>query len=258
LKATLVLALLLGSMPALGQGTDAQASVLVAAMKAARSSDGFEVRLMVTTTSADHPREELVKFAVVGKFGAQQQHLLIRGISPERIRDHFIVAEHTAEAGVRASTYGPEPSSPRRQASPEAPVFDTRLIVWDMFAPWWNWPGAVVVGVDKVYGRDCVLVRSRAAEPAGEAAVREVLSCVDKDAGVALRTQLFDERHGLLRSVVVTQLLRKQSGLSTAKKTRILASDEASSELEVYSGDEHYNIAADTFSSPGSGDEPRR
>jgi hypothetical protein len=47
----------------------------------------------------------------------------------------------------------------------------------------------------------------------------------------------------------VEQTMRKESGMMAAKRMSITGVDNSITEVAVYSGDEHYRITADTFSS---------
>lgn len=212
------------------------ATELAARMREARLTPGFEARVQATNVSSDGQRSEAVKLAVVGQFDAARRRLLIRGIAPESIRNESRLAEFRADC-VRALDRG-------GAIDPHAPLFGTTLVAWDMLTPWWEWPRQSLAGTDLVAGRACTLIRSRSAER--DAPIREALSCVDADAGLALRTQLFDGHGALVRSIVVDSTLRKESGLLAAKKFTVTARDKTT-ELETYSGDEHYDIQNDAF-----------
>lgn len=213
------------------------ANELAAAMRAALHAEGFEARIQAVAVAPDGGRAAPVKFAVVGQSDAARQRLLLRGIAPEAAHARRLVVERGADGCVRAV-------APEGAADPHAPLFDTQLVAWDMLAPWWDWPRQTLAGNDQVAGRACALVRSRT--DAANAQIREVLSCVDRAAGLALRTQLFDSRRVLVRSIVVAAMLRKESGLLAAKKFTVAAGG-ALTEAEVYSGDEHYAVPADAF-----------
>lgn len=223
--------------PAMSAAAAESAHDLAAAMRAALYAEGFEARIQAVAVAPDGGRATPVKFAVVGQADAARQRLLLRGIAPEATQARRLVVERSADGCVRAV-------APAGAADPHVPLFDTQLVAWDMLAPWWDWPRQTLAGSDQVAGRPCALVRSRT--DAADAPIREVLSCVDRAAGLALRTQLFDQRHALVRSIVVATTLRQESGQLAAKKFTVAAGD-ALTEAEVYSGDEHYAVPADAF-----------
>ncbi|HZW26420.1 MAG TPA: hypothetical protein VFF26_13155 [Gallionella sp.] len=223
----------------------ADAGALVETMRQARLSEGFEARMEVATVAANGHRAMPFKLSVVGQVSKDRQRLRIRGISPDKVRGRYVTAERNADGRIRAIGYGEPVSGNIEKADPAARLFDSGLVLWDMFGAWWNWPQQSIEGTDEIDGRACTLVRSRTND--GASPVREVLSCVNGDAKLALRTQLYDRRHALLRSIAVKQTMRKKSGALAAKKLTVTEADRTVTEVEVYSGDEHYLVNADTF-----------
>jgi len=212
------------------------AAELVARMREARLSPGFEARVEVTGVGPDGLRSAPVKLSIVGQSDAARRRLLLRGIAPESIRGELRLAEY--RGGCINAVDG------KGTSDPFAPVFGTGLVAWDMLAPWWEWPSQSLAGSDRVAGRECTLVRSRNYDR--DAPIHEVLSCIDANAGLSLRTQLLDGKGTLVRSVSVVTTMRKESGLLAAKKVSIAAAGRIS-EAETYSGDEHYDVPADAF-----------
>src|SRR5664279_4445915 len=62
-------------------------------MKQARYSDGFEVRMKVTTVDSDGRRSEPIKLAIIGQITSDQERLLVSGISPDKVRNRSLAAE---------------------------------------------------------------------------------------------------------------------------------------------------------------------
>jgi hypothetical protein len=224
-------------------------AALAEAMRQARYSDGFEARMNISTVKADGRRLASFKLAVIGQFDAARQRLLIRGISPDKVRHRFLAAERSADGRIRSIEYGEPISAGIAEADPFAKLFESGPVIWDMFAPWWNWPKQSLGTTEQIAGRDCTIVRSQS--DAAISPIREVISCVDKDAGLSLRTQLFDSRRALVRTITVEQTMRKESGTMAAKRMSITGADNSVTEVEVYGGDEHYAIAAGTFAPLG-------
>jgi hypothetical protein len=222
-------------------------AALAESMRQARFSDGFEARMNISTVQPDGRRSPLFKVAVIGQFGTERARLLIRGISPDNVRNRFFAAERRAGGGIRPIAYGEPISGGIAETDPFTKLFDSDLVIWDMFGPWWNWPKQSLGGTEQMAGHDCTIVRSES--DAATSPIREVISCVDRNARLSLRTQLFDGRHTLIRTISVEQMMRKESGVMAAKKMLITGADNSITEIEVYSGDEHYSITADTFSS---------
>jgi hypothetical protein len=102
-----------------------------------------------------------------------------------------------------------------------------------------------LAGAARVAADDCVNVRLHT--DSTSLPIREVLSCVAPDRHLSLRTQLFDGRHTLVRTIVVEETLRQASGRVAARKFSITGADHAVTEIEVYSGDEDYRLPAGTF-----------
>ncbi|MCK9201823.1 MAG: hypothetical protein M0P59_01540 [Gallionella sp.] len=226
-------------------GLGADAGALVETMKQARLSEGFEARMEVATIASNGRRALPFKLSVTGQVGKDRQRLRIRGISPDKVRGRYVAAERNAEGRIRAIAYDEQLPGNIEKTDPAARLFDSGLVLWDMFGAWWNWPQQSIEGSDKVGGRACTLMRSRTDD--GASPVREVLSCVDGNAKLSLRTQLYDRRHTLLRTIAVKQTMRKESGALAAKKLAITEADRTVTEVEVYSGDEHYLVNADTY-----------
>jgi hypothetical protein len=246
--AAAVLALLAALAP-LGQAaeseSDSSAAGLADSMRQAKLSDGFEARMNIVTVDPGGRRGQTIKVAVIGQFGTDRQRLMIRGISPNSVRNRFLVAERIADGPIRAIEYRERVTDGVAETDPQKNQFDAGLVMWDMFSPWWSWPKQTLGGTERMAGRDCRIVRSR--DETGISPVREVVSCVDKGAGLSLRTQLFDSRRTLLRTISVERTIRRESGLLAAKKLTVAAADNTVTEIEVYGGDEHYAISAETF-----------
>lgn len=220
------------------------AAGLAALLRQAQYSQGFEARMNVFVTKANGAHPAPLKIAVIGQFSAERQRLLVRGIAPEAIREEGFAVTRQANNAVKAIKYRSGEKSAIADA--QARLFDTGLVAWDMLNPWWNWGRHSLEGKDRVGGRECLRMRSIADEQ--NSPVREVESCIDVQAGLALRTRLFDGTHNLLRTITVEKALRKQDGSgSLAKKLNITGPVKLRTEIEVYAGDEEYLISEETF-----------
>lgn len=236
------LALLLFFVANAALAAEPSGAALAEKISRARISDGFEARMSIAVVRFDGARAHPVKFAVIGRFTEKNQRLLIRGISPEAVRERYVAAERTEDGAIRAIGYRSADTN-ATPADPYASLFDSTLTVWDMFAPWYGWSRQQIVGTEKVAGRACTLLRSQT----DHGKIREAISCVDPDAGLSLRTQLFDRNHALLRTLTVQRLMRKDSGAMAASKLTVAESDHTTTEVDVYGGDEHYPVSPDIF-----------
>ena len=219
-------------------------AVLAASMRQARLSDGFEVRMRLSTIDPEGHRSAPVKLALIGQFGADTARLLVRGISPESARDQLFAAERDANGRIRSVRYGSNLADGIVAVDPFTQLFGSDLVLWDLLSPWWDWSQQSPAGTGKAAGHDCAIVRSQA--NATPSRIREVMSCVDAEAGLAFRTELFDGHRAPARTIVVEQSLRKASGPAFVKRITIVSADK-STEIDVYAGDENYVVAADTF-----------
>ena len=223
------------------------AARLVDAMKAARASEGFELRFTATRVPGPAGGEpaEPARIAVIGQLGGPVEHLLARAIAPAALRDDEVLveqAEGVLHARARAAAH-PEAAA---DVDPGARLFGTALAAWDLMTPWWQWPDQQVLGSDEVDGHACIELRSRQ-HASDDAAVAEVRSCVDAREGLAWRVRLFDRRHRLVRTIVVERAMRTQAGTSTAKRALVTRADGGATRIEVYGGDEHHLVGPDTF-----------
>lgn len=220
------------------------ATSLAALMRQAQYSQGFEARMNVFVTKANGAHPAPLKIAVVGQFSAERQRLLVRAIAPEALRETSFAIAKQANRGIKTVKYraGGELVGTDAQAR----LFDTGLVAWDMLNPWWEWASQSLEGKDRIGGRECLRMRSRADEQ--DSPVREVESCIDVQAGLALRTRLFDGGHNLLRTITVEKMLRKQDGSgSLARKLNITGPAKLRTDIEVYAGDEEYLVSEETF-----------
>ena len=182
---------------------------------------------------------------MIGQLGPEQQRLLVKGISPDSVHDRFVAVERKSDGSIRAIQYGGASASVS-EVDPFANVFETGVVVWDLLSPWWQWPQQRIAGADYRDGRDCIVIRSKRAD--GTSPIAEVVSCVDPDTRLALRTQLFDARGVLVRTKELSQTLRTASGSVIAKALSIKERNGSVTDIEVYGGDEQYSIRDDTFS----------
>ena len=247
IAATLLIQLVMFAPPGFGAepSTILSAAALAESMRQASYSDGFEERMNITTVNSEGHRSVPIKLAVIGQFGTERQRLLIRGISPANVRDRFVFAERHADGWMSSNEYGAHIARGNVEVDLFTQLFGTKLVIWDMFSPWWHWPKQSLGGTEKIDGRNCIIVRSQS--DSKNYPIPEVVSCVDKDAGLSLKTQLFDGRHKLIRTISVVQMVGKESGAMAAKEVSIKGPDNSVTEAELYSGDEHYSITADTF-----------
>jgi len=222
------------------------ASALVESMRAARQSDGFEMRVMLQPSGGG----DAVRIALIGQFRDGRERLLVRGIAPAYIRGRSVVSERFGDR-VESTSYDPGSSAGASRADPLAPLFGSALNAWDLMAPWWQWPVQVDDGPRTISGHACTQVRSRP-DRREASAVAEAISCVDAPNGLVWKTTLLDSRHRVLRSIEVTRVLRTQAGRSTARSASITDADGAVTRFDVYGGDEHYEIRPDTFETPAS------
>jgi len=234
---------------AIGFGYSAASPLLSAAetvevMREARRSDGFEVRMKISTVEPDGHHATPLKLGIIGQCNADKEHLLIWGISPDTVRHRFFAAEKSADGRIRLLKYREHPSDGITETDPFTKVFDS-VIIWDIFSPWWNWSKQSLGETKQIAGRSCTDVQSLSNTISSP--IREVISCVDRDAGLSLKTQLFGNLHTLIRTITVEQTVRKESGRLAAKKMLITGADGSIITAEIYSGDEHHPITEDTF-----------
>ena len=233
----------------LARGADApvSASELAAQVRSQRLSDGFQVRLRTVTIDAEGRRGETDRLALIGQFGPERLRLLVRGIAPSALQGRSVAAQMQADGRVRV--FGQDGSAP--VADPYMKLFGSELVVWDLLAPWWSWPQQSIEGTQTLLGRQCTVLRSRSS--ALDSPIAEVVSCVVSDGELSLRTELFDERHALVRRILVTQTARRESGALAARQFMVSGVGGRTTEVQVYSADERYFIDADVFSLLNSG-----
>lgn len=230
-----------------GTAQAATVNELVAAMKQARQSNGFEVRMNVYVIAPDGKRAMPMKISVIGQSDATRQRLLVRGIAPEAIRDRYVVVERNATDSVKAFGYTAQSTSHPRSVDAVARLFESGVRVWDLLMPWWDWSQQTVVAEKAPTGHECVWVHSRQGRQS-EAGVESVESCVDSKNSMTWHTRLRGAKGQVLREISVISAMRKSvgSGLA-AKKLTIAEANKTVTEIEVYAGDEAYQITPETF-----------
>ncbi|MDX8400765.1 MAG: outer membrane lipoprotein-sorting protein [Gallionellaceae bacterium] len=236
-----IFALALFSSIAFAEPAAISAQEIAESMSRAKYSNGFEVRMNVFVTKANGAHPLPMKLAIIGKMAADKQRLSIRGITPKAIRGHFVAAERIG--GVRAIKF--QTTNNSSELDPNTQLFDSGLVIWDMFSPWWGWSKQILEGRERINKHDCERIRSRTNDL--RSAVREVESCVDIQNKISLRTRLYDSQHVLLRTTSVQSFMRKSQGLLAAKKLTIVGADQSKTEIRIYSGDEEYQVTAETF-----------
>jgi len=225
-------------------GTEQTAESLANMMQQAQYSEGFEARMNVMVTQKNGARGIPFKIAVVGQLSADKQRVRVSGIAPESVRARIFAAERSGDGNFRAVTYRSAKDATKFEVN--AKLFDSQLMLWDMFSPWWSWRSQAVLGNERLNGRECVNLRSVAEDK--NLSIREVESCVDVQTKLALRTRFFDARHALVRTALVGQTLRKsQTDALAAKKLTLTDAAGTKTEIEVYAGDEQYQITPETF-----------
>jgi len=226
-----------------GQENDANL-VIIDAMKSASYSRGFEVRLKISTTNSD--RVDVIKVSVIGEFLSTRKRLLIRGISPISIFNHLVVAEQIGTDTYKIVESDGKTEDRKIRSDPFVKIFSSDLILWDFFEPWWQWPKQIIGSKKYVDSHECTSIKSQTENQ--KLPVREIVSCIDSEGKISLHTEFYDGHHRLLRTVEVEKTMVKESLTKVAKVMSVCAMADVKSVIELYGGDEHYEINADTFS----------
>jgi hypothetical protein len=226
-------------------GPSAIGQAAAEAIRTARLSAGFETRMSITVIDAQGQKAPPVRLAVVGKFEPTVSRIVIRGISPGSARQRAVAAESDASGHVRAVAFGERLQDGVTAMDPQSALFDTDLTVWDLLAPWWNWPRQVEAGGQPRSEPPCATIRSQQA-PGGEN-VREVASCIASGTALSMHTELFDQHHAVIRTVVVQKVVRTDSGLVAPRQLLITKPGGSSTLVDIYSGDEHHALGPGTF-----------
>lgn len=239
------------SLSSLVNGAPLSGQEIADAMRNARVSDGFSLRMNVAVIEASGKRHEPFKLSVVGQRTRHHQRLLLRGISPISIQQQRIAAEIRA-GEITAVSYADAPNSRITPIAANQQIFDSGLVLWDMFAPWWDWPDQRVLGAAKIRGQECIILSSAGNPNAG---IQTVISCIDVTQKVALKTEIFGEHQKLLRVTEVLSTLRLESGAVSAKKIQLRDARNTITESEIYSGDENYEVNDALFTSLDSAEK---
>lgn len=242
---------LLLSLSSLVNGAPLSESEIAKTMSNARVSNGFSLRMSVAVIEASGKRHEPFKLSIVGQRTRHHQRLLLRGISPTSIQQQRIAAEIRASE-ITAVSYADAPNSRITPIAADQGIFDSGLVLWDMFAPWWDWPEQRVLGTAKVRGQECIMLWSGGNPNAGAQAV---ISCIDVAQKIALKTEIFGEHQKLLRVIEVLSTLRLESGTVSAKKIQLRDARNTITESEIYSGDENYEVNDALFTSLDSAEK---
>lgn len=241
---SLLLLLLTSALVGEACGAESSATEWLDLIKQARRSDGFEARMSVTVTKPNGQRNLPIKLSVIGQIRSDQQRFKIRGISPELVRNHFVEVSQYADGRIGVVAYEPS-STDEKNLDPLARLYDSGLVAWDMLAPWWGWQKQAVGEVNANDGRECTVVLSKS--ETGTIGIAEAVSCISRDARLALTTELLDDHRKLVRTLKVERMMRKDSGAMAAKRVVITEANGTITEIEIYSGDEHYQMGADAF-----------
>jgi hypothetical protein len=226
-------------------GSEQSTGALAAMMKQAKYSAGFEARMNVLVTKANGARGTPFKVAVIGQFNTDKQRVRINGVAPESVRARFFAAERNGDGDIQSVAYSTVNDAAQFDSNKK--LFNSELVIWDMFSPWWSWPKQAALANERINARECINIRSVSDDI--NLLIREVESCVDVKAKLSIRTRFFDSRHTLIRTATVWQTMRKgDSDALAAKKLTITDAAGTVTEIEVYAGDEQYQITTETFS----------
>jgi len=239
---------LLTSLAARGEGTTHLSSAVDVArsMLEARQSAGFEIRVRLSDVQPDDSRSSTGQLSVIGEFDPEGGRLVTRRISGVGVAASPMTAEVDARGRVRVVRSDAEHKGGVSEADPFAAEPYPGLFIWDMLAPWWMWQQQTVQGIEEVAGTRCVRIVSRTT--ASDSPIRSVASCVDVQQRLALQTLLLDARDKVVRRIDVERTAQRSWGASGASRMRITGMNGKAITAEVYSGDEHHENTAGTFS----------
>lgn len=219
----------------------------VEAMRHARLSEGFEARMNVFVIAPDGRRAMPMKIAVIGQMRENRQRLLVRGISPESVRDRVVIAERNASGRIQSYSYAGRFDGAAKSVDPFSRIFGSGLVLWDLFTPWWDWPLQADVTGKPAGDHACLWVSSQTKE-AASASIRTVESCVEAKAALAWQTRLLNAQREPVREIKVSSAVRRSVGAGlAAKKLSIVEANKTVTEIEVYAGDEEYVISPEMF-----------
>ena len=244
----LFMSALLVCLAAHGEGTTRlpSADEVARSMLEARQSAGFEIRVRLSDVQPDDSRSSMGQLSVIGEFDPEGGRLVTRRISGVGVTASPMSAEVNARGRVRVVRSDAEHGGEISEADPFAAEPYPGLFIWDMLAPWWMWPQQTVQGIGEVAGTRCLRIVSRTT--ASDSPIRSVASCVDMQRGLALQTLLLDAHDKVVRRIDVERTAQRSSGAAGASRMRITGMNAKAIAVEVYSGDEHHENTADTFS----------
>lgn len=128
-------------------------------------------------------------------------------------------------------------------------LMGSEFVYYDLGLPFLRWPDAKLLGDDRIRGRDCLLVESRATDQP----YARVKLWLDKEYGALLRVEAFNADDQLLRRFAVTSFKRVGEawiprGLesATVPSGQALPAEERS-RLDVYDGDYDAKLPAEWF-----------
>ncbi len=234
------------------QGTDAPANSpgndLAGKVSATRASEGVELRMeVVVTRPADS--QPPFKLALIGQFNQAHDRMLVRGISPANVQGLHIYSERDGAGNIHTVSYRSDTSDSASDAfspiNPELGLFGSDLTIQDFYWPWFRWRNQTLAGEGRANGKVCQLLKSVNDDPAS--LMQEVVSCIDTESNIALRTEIYGAHHRLSRIIDVVATVSNRQGQVVAKTIRVTGERCAATEARVYSGDEEYPIRSNTF-----------
>lgn len=244
----LCLGALLTSLAAYGEGTArlSSADEVVRSMREARQSAGFEIRVRLSDVRPDDNHSATGQLSVIGEFDPEGGRLVTRRISGVNVTALQMTAEVDARGRVRVVQSNAEHDGAISEADAFAAEPYPGLFIWDMLAPWWMWPQQTVKGIEEVAGTRCLRIVSRTT--AIDSPIRSVASCVDMQSRLALQTLLIDAHEKVVRRIDVERVVQRSSAAAGASRMRITGTDGKAITAEIYSGDQHHENTASTFS----------
>jgi hypothetical protein len=209
-------------------------------------SEGFQARFNVLRRNQKGAIAAPMQLILIGQVNAQQRRFLLRSLSANKPLSPRIFIEQTQTNPPKVLRLNAAEETPSL-IQPNEPLLELSLQASDLLSPWWSWQHSLGSTL-KINGKECQILHSVNPSTVQNLAYHRAESCIDLQQNMALRIQIFNPENIEVRRIDVLQTLKKSNGRGyVAKKFTLTDQARKVTEFEIYSGDDEYQITAETF-----------
>lgn len=196
---------------------------LVKNVLASRTTAGFRATATLTRTVPGTSFSDVRQISVWGRRAVNTGTLVYQQVWPAQRGPLTVALKDAGDHHLRGVEYGIDRSRTITPRSAGDPLFESDLILDDLFEDFWFWPSRAVAGEEYI-GQDFCVIADFRADPGASTPYSRVRAWISSDRSLALRLQKFGRDGTLDKTINMYRVLgvdgHRWPGLLTVEPAR--------------------------------------